>query len=499
MVMSSMRNRDDSKSIGIENAHLQIYSHWEISLPYHHYISPQDRIALWRDYYNIVVTTHANHWYRDQVIMPPTTREAAIGLAMVLSNNPNKAKIEDMAGFILDNYWQSERSRVLGHLARVSTLGRPVASPIKLTPGNIDRPRIFIDWAVSESAPDVGRLWKTLLHHWSGEVFAKQLLVLDRGGAAPKFSTIHYQDAPAYDESRPQPDRRMLQDLCDRLGADLFVSAGDSTPVTTASSVVLADQVPLPPDPSKQITVMPAQQHIGQAATFIALSAAAEKQMRTLYPQANPGGIVVAQLGVGEEFHPRPAEEIDALRQQFSISRLYFLIAGPCTDNPNTRLLFEALNGLPDADQLQLVCAAASPPPKELADLLGKVQLNLLNLTDDELAAAYSGAIALLHVGEGQLPSLTALEAMTCGCPIIAWPCDALTEIAGEAAMFVQQDNAGHLAHLFTEVRKPDARDSLIQRGFERSGEHSGKAMAAHVHDFLMRTFMAIHNSKAAS
>jgi glycosyltransferase involved in cell wall biosynthesis len=498
LVMSTMRNREDSKSIYIESASAQIYSHWEVSIPYHQYLSFQDRIALWRDYYNIVVSTHANHWFRDQVIVPPITREAVMGLALVLSNNPNQAKTEDLAGFIFDHYLESPGARTLGHASRVSSLGRPVIAPVKYLPGDIQRPRVFIDWAGAGIAPDSCRLFKTLLRQWSTDEFAKSVLVLDRGGAAPKFPGIRYQDAPVYNRSQPQPDRRMLQAICDRLGADLFVTLSETTPLTAHSTVLVCDEIPVPVDPARQVTITPAQQRIRQASSFIVPSMALQAQLQALYPQINPRGILVIPHGVGEEFRPRSAEEIEALRRKLSISKPSFLIVGPCGDNPNTRLVLEALGALPDADQVQVLCAAATGPAKELDGLLGSVQLALANLTDDELAAAYSGARALLHVGSGDLPSLTALEAMTCGCPIIAWPTDTLIEIAGDAALFVKRGDVEGVTKLLQAVGNPDERGPLVQRGQERAAKHSAGEMALRVKDVFIRTVMALEARPAA-
>jgi glycosyltransferase involved in cell wall biosynthesis len=498
MVMSSMRNRQDSKSIGIESVPPQIYSHWETSLPYHKYLTPQERITFWRDYYNVVVGSGPNHWYRDQVIMPPVTREAVIGLSIILSSHPNQAKTEDMAGFLMDHYLQSEGSRTLGHMSRSSSLGRAVIAPVKLLPGDIERPRVFLDWAAPETAADSARLGRTLLRQWSGDDFSKCVLVLDRGGAAPKFPGIHYQESPAYEATHPQSDRRMLQALCDRLGADLFLSISHSTPLTTPTTVLLRDQIALPVDTAKQVTVTPAQQQVRQAATFIVPSTALQEQLKGMYPQINVGAVIVIPQAAGEEFRPRSPEEIEALRQKCSISKPFFLIVGACEDNPNTRLVLEALGALADADQVQLLCAGGSAAATELAGLLGRVEMHVANLTDDELAAAYSGAIALLHVGRGDLPSLTAVEAMACGCPIIAWPTDTLKEIAGDAALFVQKEDAEGVAQLLQTARNPDERGPLVERGRERAAKRSAKEMATQIREVIYRTVLAIQARQSA-
>lgn len=94
----------------------------------------------------------------------------------------------------------------------------------------------------------------------------------------------------------------------------------------------------------------------------------------------------------------------------------------------------------------------------------------LEGLSDVELAAVYRGAIALVvpsfHEGFG----LPLLEAMACGCPVIASNVAALPEIAGHAARLVDPHEPDSIAAAMRDLAtNVPARRDLSSRGLERA------------------------------
>jgi glycosyltransferase involved in cell wall biosynthesis len=68
---------------------------------------------------------------------------------------------------------------------------------------------------------------------------------------------------------------------------------------------------------------------------------------------------------------------------------------------------------------------------------------------------------------------LPVLEAMACGTPVVAVPDPALREVAGEAAVFVEE------AHLADGIRRALAeRERLVVGGLERARRFTWKATA---------------------
>ena len=114
------------------------------------------------------------------------------------------------------------------------------------------------------------------------------------------------------------------------------------------------------------------------------------------------------------------------------------------------------------------------PPKGRLAELLNhpKVAPRILRLeyvTDEELRALYSLAQAFLFPSLYEGFGLPILEAMTCGTPVVTSNRGAPAEVAGEAALTADPEDASEIAaalrRLFDE---PGTWEHYRQAGFER-------------------------------
>ena len=71
---------------------------------------------------------------------------------------------------------------------------------------------------------------------------------------------------------------------------------------------------------------------------------------------------------------------------------------------------------------------------------------------------------------------LPVLEAMNCGCPVLASDRSSLPEIAGDAAIFVDPDDVdGWSQAILSVLSNTDLREDLIEAGYERSNHFSWK------------------------
>jgi glycosyltransferase involved in cell wall biosynthesis len=90
-------------------------------------------------------------------------------------------------------------------------------------------------------------------------------------------------------------------------------------------------------------------------------------------------------------------------------------------------------------------------------------------VSDAELAAYYSSAIALILPSLYEGFGLPLVEAMACGCPVIASNCSSLPEVAGDAGLFVDPHDIDGLAQAMRRtVTEPALREQLMAKGFER-------------------------------
>ncbi|HEX78030.1 MAG TPA: glycosyltransferase family 4 protein [Dehalococcoidia bacterium] len=100
---------------------------------------------------------------------------------------------------------------------------------------------------------------------------------------------------------------------------------------------------------------------------------------------------------------------------------------------------------------------------------LGKDVIFAEYVSDEELSAYYSSAIALVMPSLYEGFGLPLVEAMACGCPVIASDRSSLPEVAGDAALFVDPGDSQGLAQLMHRIiTEPALREKLIEKGFKR-------------------------------
>lgn len=91
-------------------------------------------------------------------------------------------------------------------------------------------------------------------------------------------------------------------------------------------------------------------------------------------------------------------------------------------------------------------------------------------VTDSELADLYAGAICLLFPSRYEGFGLTALEAMACGCPVVAYDNSSLPEVVGDAGLLVRDGDARLLGRTAAELASnSERRQELVARGLDRA------------------------------
>jgi glycosyltransferase involved in cell wall biosynthesis len=104
------------------------------------------------------------------------------------------------------------------------------------------------------------------------------------------------------------------------------------------------------------------------------------------------------------------------------------------------------------------------------------------------LRLAYAGAVALVYPSKYEGFGLPVLEAISCGCPVITCPNASIPEVAGEAALYVNDEDVEGLTDALCEVQKPKVRNSLIAAGLEQAKKFSWSKMAKTVSSALIDT-----------
>jgi glycosyltransferase involved in cell wall biosynthesis len=146
--------------------------------------------------------------------------------------------------------------------------------------------------------------------------------------------------------------------------------------------------------------------------------------------------------------HARSAAQVAATRERYGLPERYLLWVGSL-EHPDPTKHLAKLAATPRELPLVLV-GPARPWARELPDVILTGQLG-----DEDLAAVYSGAHALVLPAEDEGFGLPAVEALACGTPVVACEGPALREVLGERATFVECGELKALIDAAEAVTRP--------------------------------------------
>lgn len=174
--------------------------------------------------------------------------------------------------------------------------------------------------------------------------------------------------------------------------------------------------------------------------------------------------ITVIYLAANPKLQPLKKELWQKYQRKLKLPKNYLLYVGDINYNKNLAQLIKSLKFLPR--EIKLVCVGNNFHPQEipewaaiekqiaLSDVTKRIKFIEDVVSDDpeELAAIYQGAIAYIQPSLYEGFGLPILEAMQCQTPVICGRNSSLPEIAGEQAVFVEEEQAENFAEAVKEV-----------------------------------------------
>jgi Glycosyltransferase len=342
----------------------------------------------------------------------------------------------------------------------------------------------------------IARVWKSLLEEWVKDGFAKNILVLDRAGTAPKISGVRYRLISEYNYDDTDRDRQMLQQVCDEEGVDVFISTYYTTPLSTPSVFMGYDMIP---ELMAQNLDHPMwhEKHKGirHASAYITISENTQRDLAGCFPNISVDSITVAHCGIDSNFTPASQEEIIRFTSKYEIRKPYFLVVGErigWKKYKNKTIFFKSFYSLPNWQDFEIVCTGGQSQLEDeiKAHVKNDSGVHLLKLSDAELKVAYSGAVALVYSSLYEGFGMPVAEAMACGCPVITCPYASLPEVGGNAVLYVSGRDVNELVEAMIKVQQPEVRESLIRLGLEQSKQFSWSKMAEIVKSVLIEMAM---------
>jgi glycosyltransferase involved in cell wall biosynthesis len=190
-----------------------------------------------------------------------------------------------------------------------------------------------------------------------------------------------------------------------------------------------------------------------------------------------PQRVFVVPWGVDADIAPWPREAAarDVYRR-FGVSEPFVLLCGCVEAKKN---VVAAIRAAADAGVLLLVAGpwVSSSAAVVAGAARGGRWRYLGFVSPSALSALYSAAVALLMPSHVEGFGLPTIEAMRCGCPVIASDTPALAEVCGGAALHVPASDPTALAKAIRSVATDAARrDDLVARGLARAARFSWSA-----------------------
>jgi glycosyltransferase involved in cell wall biosynthesis len=204
-------------------------------------------------------------------------------------------------------------------------------------------------------------------------------------------------------------------------------------------------------------------------ATMIVTPTEAIRRQAIDYFRLHPSRVVAVPHAAAAHLRPMPTP---------AGQRPYFLFVGTIEPRKDVPTLVQAWRALRERRDVDLIVAGrmradAPPLPAESGlTLLGEVR-------EEQIASLYSGAVACVYTSAYEGFGFPALEAMQCGCPVIASKDQALMEVSAGAAVHVQSGDAGELASMMEMLLIcSEERERRRELGLRRAGEFSWERTA---------------------
>jgi glycosyltransferase involved in cell wall biosynthesis len=191
---------------------------------------------------------------------------------------------------------------------------------------------------------------------------------------------------------------------------------------------------------------------------------------------ADESRVRVVYEGVDPAFVPRPGAA-ERVEQRWSISGTYLLFVGALDVRKDPRGLLQAWRTATAAGLSAPLVVAGEPGRQAPAEMGGARMLG--HLEGDELVDLLSAAGCLLFPSLYEGFGLPALEAMACGCPVVAYRNSSLPEVVGDAGILVPNRDAEALGRAAMDLlQDPSRRRLVIERGLAQAARFSWKQAA---------------------
>jgi len=180
-----------------------------------------------------------------------------------------------------------------------------------------------------------------------------------------------------------------------------------------------------------------------------------------------------------------------SVRNKYNLPERFILNVGLAYPGKNISNLLKALKLLQQIEPIKLVLAGGdrwlsgvSPSPENTFNMVRQLGLQhevLLPgyIPHEDLVAVYNLADVFILPSVYEGFGIPVIEAMACGCPVIASKTGALPEICGDAAYYIDASEPDEMAEAIRKVLvEGGLREELVKKGVNRAREFSWEKCA---------------------
>ena len=225
---------------------------------------------------------------------------------------------------------------------------------------------------------------------------------------------------------------------------------------------------------------------VERADRIIAISRFTKRELLELFPKVPEEKVTVTHLGAHHRFHPRDVDESVKVADRLRLQRPFFLSV--CTLEPRKNLirLIQAFSTLREGLPHQLVLVGpvgwkTSGLFRVVRDLGSDGRVVALGHVDiEDLPHLYCAAEALVYPSMYEGFGLPPMEAMSCGCPVIASKMGSLPEVIEDAGVLVDPVEVGEITEAMLRLATvPTLRAALREKGLAQARKFSWSRCAA--------------------
>ncbi len=222
-------------------------------------------------------------------------------------------------------------------------------------------------------------------------------------------------------------------------------------------------------------------------AALIIVNSDWQKKVLEKKHKAVVGKIEVVPVAVNEFYNPANEEEKEKIKTEYCGGREYFLCTAKKFNDDLFTGLLKSFSHFKKRQQSNMRLVMLAKPGKKILKSLSTYKYRndisiIENInTETETPLISASYAVIITAGEGQ-PVFNTLKAMQCGVPVIAFTNSAVKEIAGDAALYVEDESEKAIGEKMIRLYTDEGlRNQLIKKGKTIASGYTQQKSADHL------------------